>query len=98
MNFVFFSTANDSVTAPNLGLGNVYVETAAVIGHDVITGFNPAADILELSHSAFGTVANVLAVTSTVSGGALITINSGASIALPGVAPSTLNAQNIQLV
>src|SRR6185295_7229997 len=66
------------------------------IGDDVVYSFNAAADTIDLiGYSGFATFADVQAATADdASGNAVITLGSGQSITLNGVAANTLTTAN----
>jgi len=72
--------------------------TSSVDGAHTIAGFDPQFDLLQLSAASFPTFGDVLADTTSVSGGAMIHLSPTSTLFLPGVAPSQLTALHTQLM
>jgi hypothetical protein len=98
MMFMFLASPGaDAVTAS--GLSDVVVEGSPAFGQDVIAGFDPAHDILQLPKADFPDFAHVVAaIGAAPGGGTLITYDPQDTVTLPGVAPAALNSHNVQLV
>jgi hypothetical protein len=95
-NMMFLSGQGDTMTLNSLA--SEVVVPAGQFGQNVINGFNPVNDIIQLPKSEFASMAAVNADLSAVGGGTLLRLDSNDTISLPGVAPSSLSAQNFVFV
>ena len=75
-----------------------FVFQGAAFGNEVVGGFDPARDIVELSRAQFTGFAAVQSDLSRSSSGALITLDGAGSILLQGVNPAGLQASNFCFV
>ncbi len=67
---------------------------SSVTGADVIAGFDPSSDMLKIGSGGATSFAVLQAGLSNSGGGAVITLDNGHSITLPGVASNQLTAAN----
>ncbi len=67
-------------------------------GQNIISGFNPAHDILQLSQTQFPNVGTVLADESVSGGSVQISLDASHSILLQGVSPGALSSANLRFV
>jgi hypothetical protein len=67
---------------------------APALGNEVINGFNPSRDEIELDTGDFANFATVMADASQVGANTVITLDPGDTITLTGVAKSSLTASN----
>ncbi len=94
-NFVFMPAAGDTVAAAGR---QTFVLPAGGFGQDTITGFNIAADVIQLPKSMVPDFAGVQHLATAAVGGTMIGIGSSESILLPGVTPGSLHASNFNFV
>ena len=77
----------------------VFDFASGTFGQDTITGFNAGLDTINLAQALAGNFATLQQhTTTTADGSALITLDPSHSIALSGVAPSSLTAPNFRFV
>jgi hypothetical protein len=81
-----------------IGGADTFVFPAKGFGHDTITGFDVARDVIQLPKAAFASFADVQAHTTAAAGGALIALNPSDTIQLAGVAPASLHASDFKFV
>jgi len=67
-------------------------------GNDMIAGFDPTRDSIQLSHAQAQSFADLQSKMTSVGDGTLITFDSAQSIQIDGVAPSTLGPKNFVIV
>ena len=93
---LYSSAADDALTATTGP--DQFVFPGAAFGHDVVSGFDPSQDVIQLSRAQFTDFATVQGGLSVSSGGALITLDGANSILLQEIAPSSLQASNFRFV
>lgn len=67
-------------------------------GHDTITDFNTAADVIEIENTLFADFADLLAHTADVSGNAVIRLDAGNTITLNSVVKAALTQSDFHFV
>jgi hypothetical protein len=96
MQFISGASGNATLTASAL-MPTEFVFTSYAAGSHTIADFNPTQDIIELNQSQFASFAAVQDATTSVSGGALISLGNSTSLLLQGVNPAALHASNFAL-
>jgi hypothetical protein len=91
------TAANTTLTGSSWG-NNVFALGAIPIGNDVIAGFNPANDIIQLSTTEASSFSAIQADLTNTSSGALVTFDANDSVLISGVAASSLHAANFRFV
>ncbi|HTW28765.1 MAG TPA: hypothetical protein VME92_16685 [Acetobacteraceae bacterium] len=91
MTFIYASAGNDQLPAT---LNPDLFVVGADGGQDVITGFNPAHDIIQLPAADLASFAAVEDHMTAAAGGTHIALSASSGIQLAGIAPSSLQAGN----
>ena len=86
---MFLGLTGGTTAAPATGAA-VFGFGPGIFGQNVITGFNPAKDVLQLDHTQFPTLAAVLADVSQTAGSSVITLDPVDSITLRGIPAASL--------
>ena len=100
MTFVGGPDGND-VMSPNkgsVGDPSEFILSTKFFGKEIISGFNPSKDVIQLSKNTVTSYDIIHADTSKTHGSALITLSSSQSITLTGVDASTPHASNFQFL
>jgi Ca2+-binding RTX toxin-like protein len=93
---IYQPTASDTVAAP-VGR-DMFVFGASGFGHDTITNFSAANDLLQLPKATIASFAALQPQITAATGGTLITVAPAESIMLAGVAPGSPHAANFSFV
>ncbi|WP_428538646.1 beta strand repeat-containing protein [Rhodopila sp.] len=96
MQFIYSAAAGETLTA-SAQVPDEFVFASFAAGAHTIAGFNASQDVIELSAAKFASFADVQQATTASGGGAMINLGNGSSLALSGVAPTTLHASNFAL-
>jgi len=76
----------------------IFVFTSYAAGAHAINGFNPARDLIEFSLTKFSGFSAVQSHSAASAGGTLIALDSGASLLIQGVLPTSLTANDFLFV
>jgi len=93
--FIDGTTGTGTISAS--ASGEEFIFTSAVAGGHVIAGFDPSADLINLSLARFGSFAGVMADTNAVGGAAVIQLGTGNTLTLQNVLPGQLTSANFNL-
>ena len=95
---VIIAGPGDATLTATQGIPTLFDFTSFGFGNDTIVGFDPSRDTIELPHALVANITTLLQQeTTATAGGALITLNASQSIALSGIAPTSLGQTNFLL-
>lgn len=98
LDFIYGSIGSDSFNLPSGHGAAAIAENLTPMGNDVVSGFNLAQDMVQLSIAQFPNFSAVEAALTASSGNAVLSIGGSSSLTLLGVNPNNLTASNFQLV
>ena len=91
-------SAGDTGLTGQANTPTLFVFDDVTLGHDVIAGFEPTRDTIQLPTSVAADFATVQSETANTADGSLITFDSNHSILVSGVGSSSLGATNFRFV
>ena len=94
----FLAASNGADRLAGTSGSDVFMIPATSSGAHVITGFDPAHDILDLPKSVVPTMAALQSDMKSSAGGAMINLGTHGTVQLSAIAPSSLNTNNVHFV